>query len=70
MKTKFTFPTWEKLEAMLERDNLEGFCIGCGSEASGIEPDAEGYECDTCGKCLVFGAEQLLILGMIREEGK
>jgi hypothetical protein len=40
-----------------------GFCIKCGAEADGVEPDAEGYECEACGSYHVYGAEQLLILG-------
>ncbi len=32
-----------------------GFCTDCGAEADGVEPDAEGYECESCG------AEDLLI---------
>jgi len=37
-----------------------GFCIACGEDADGCEPDAERYECDSCGKRAVYGAEQLL----------
>jgi hypothetical protein len=37
-----------------------GFCLICGAEASGVEPDAENYECEACGSDQVFGAEQLL----------
>lgn len=39
-----------------------GFCIACGEDAEGCEPDAEGYECEHCGKPKVYGAEQLLLL--------
>lgn len=38
-----------------------GFCLVCGNEASGVEPDAENYECESCGAEQVFGADQLLI---------
>jgi hypothetical protein len=38
-----------------------GFCICCGVEAQGVEPDARKYECDSCGFPGVFGAEELLI---------
>lgn len=37
-----------------------GFCLHCGAEASGVEPDAEGYECEACGEPQVFGAERLM----------
>ena len=38
-----------------------GFCIACGEEADGCEPDARGYECEACGKRKVYGAEELLM---------
>jgi hypothetical protein len=38
-----------------------GFCICCGVEAQGGEPDARRYECESCGFPGVFGAEELLI---------
>lgn len=39
-----------------------GFCIACGADADGCEPDAERYECEECGKHAVYGAEQLLLM--------
>lgn len=41
-----------------------GFCIRCGFEADGVEPDARCYECESCGELAVYGAEELL-LGLI-----
>ncbi len=38
-----------------------GFCIVCGHEAEGVEPDAENYGCESCGADQVFGAEGLFI---------
>lgn len=38
-----------------------GFCTSCGEEAEGVEPDAEDYECASCGEMTMSGAEQLLI---------
>ena len=26
-----------------------GFCLACGEEQEGCEPDARGYECESCG---------------------
>ena len=40
-----------------------GFCTACGEEQGGCEPDAKNYECESCGERMVFGAEQLLIMG-------
>jgi predicted RNA-binding Zn-ribbon protein involved in translation (DUF1610 family) len=49
------------IEAVEADDNL-GFCTACGEQATNVEPDAENYECESCGENKVFGAEQLLIL--------
>ena len=37
-----------------------GFCIACGNEADGCEPDAREYKCESCGEMKVYGAEELL----------
>ena len=36
-----------------------GFCMACGAEADGCEPDARKYKCECCGERQVFGAEEL-----------
>lgn len=41
-----------------------GFCLACGADADGVEPDAENYECVECGEYMVFGAEQVLLAGV------
>jgi predicted RNA-binding Zn-ribbon protein involved in translation (DUF1610 family) len=38
-----------------------GFCICCGAEALGVEPDARRYECESCGESSIYGAEELLL---------
>jgi hypothetical protein len=38
-----------------------GFCLACGAEAEGCEPDAEQYKCESCGAAAVYGAEEILI---------
>ncbi len=38
-----------------------GFCITCGEDTSGVEPDAREYKCEVCGSNSVFGAEEILI---------
>lgn len=58
--------TTPRIVAAIERaahstDN-PGFCIACGTDADGVEPDAEDYECEACEAEAVFGAEQLLIM--------
>lgn len=39
-----------------------GFCLECGADAYGCEPDARNYECDECGERQVFGASEVLIM--------
>ena len=39
-----------------------GFCVACGAEAHGVEPDARRYVCVICGESSVYGAEELLIM--------
>lgn len=38
-----------------------GFCLACGHEVEGVEPDAQEYECEACGECEVYGAEEIHI---------
>ena len=39
-----------------------GVCLKCGEEQYGVEPDAEGYQCEACGAMEVAGAEQIILL--------
>lgn len=39
-----------------------GFCIACGNEQGGCEPDARNYECEACGSYAVYGCEELLLM--------
>jgi hypothetical protein len=38
-----------------------GFCLACGNEQEGCEPDAREYECEACGEPQVYGADELLL---------
>ena len=38
-----------------------GFCIACGQEVDGVEPDARNYLCESCGDFTVYGAEELFL---------
>jgi hypothetical protein len=44
---------------MTSLDN-PGFCLACGNEQEGCEPDARRYECEACGERQVYGAEELM----------
>ncbi len=48
----------------VQADDGTGFCLACGEQSSGCEPDARNYECDSCGQKQVFGAEELLLMGI------
>jgi len=47
--------------SMTSLDN-PGFCVVCGGEVDGVEPDACRYECELCGEPGVYGAEQLAMI--------
>ena len=46
-----------------EMDDYTGFCLACGDDAYGVEPDARRYECESCGAMAVYGAEEVLMMG-------
>lgn len=46
---------------MTSLDN-PGFCLACGAEAEGVEPDARRYKCEVCSARQVYGADELLIM--------
>jgi len=49
-----------------EMDNESvGFCIACGEQAYGCEPDARGYACESCEKNKVYGLAELLLAGRV-----
>jgi len=47
--------------AMTSLEN-PGFCIACGDDAYGCEPDAREYICESCGAPAVYGAEELMMM--------
>ncbi len=49
----------------IARDDSTGFCLECGAEADGVEPDAEFYTCEVCGVMAVARAEQILLLDLV-----
>jgi hypothetical protein len=57
--------TAERVIEAVEREftslDNTGFCLACGGEADGCEPDAQGYECESCGEPAVYGAQEILI---------
>ena len=48
-------------------NDYDGVCLACGEwSCGGVEPDAEAYECESCGAFEVVGAEQAMVMGEIR----
>jgi predicted RNA-binding Zn-ribbon protein involved in translation (DUF1610 family) len=56
-------------EELAELDTA-GFCVACGAEVLGVEPDARRYECEACGEDMVYGLEELLLMGLVRVIGE
>jgi len=48
-------------EAQISLDN-PGFCLACGEDADGCEPDARKYHCESCEADMVYGAEEILFM--------
>ena len=55
--------TLEQIEDAMHSSG--GFCVACGEEAFGVEPDARKYECESCGEHTVYGAEELVMMGLV-----
>lgn len=52
----------ERVMEAVQFDELVGFCLACGHEQDGCEPDARRYTCEECGEKRVYGAEEILIM--------
>ena len=56
----------ERVIEALENDELAGFCINCGEEYEELlEGDAREVECTACGEPKVYGAQEILIMGLL-----
>ena len=60
---------YEVIEQAIESGEYYGYCLACGSEHEGIEPDARQYHCSQCSAYRVYGAEEILIMDMVTMEG-
>ena len=56
----------QEMSRIQSNNDGEDFCLACGEEASGCEPDARQYECELCGARKVYGIEELLMMGLIQ----
>ena len=57
--------TFERVEAAVIEQMFgmghPGFCLECGADHDGCEPDAHGYECYECGEMAVSGAAEVMM---------
>ena len=53
----------EAVESHMRSLDNPGFCLLCGEDADGCEPDARKYECEACGERGVYGADEVLLMG-------
>lgn len=52
----------EAVERQMNSLDNPGFCMACGDEQDGCEPDARRYKCESCGERQVYGASELLLM--------
>lgn len=57
-------PAWSDVAASIESGDSIGYCVKCGAEHYGIEPDADKSPCEECEKPAVYGAENILLMGL------
>ena len=53
--------TEDDIMTAVAEDNCIGFCLTCGAEALGVEPDHCKMRCTDCGNFTVYGADDILI---------
>jgi hypothetical protein len=53
--------TIERVQEAAESADYIGFCMACGAEHEGVEPDARKCGCGVCGEKAVYGSEEILI---------
>jgi Zn finger protein HypA/HybF involved in hydrogenase expression len=57
-------PTIEEFEEA--RESNQGYCLTCKAWTHDYaEPDARKYKCEECGKNTVYGAEEVLMMGLV-----
>ncbi len=67
MPSRKVFNISESEYHRLRDDECGGICLACGEiQDDSVEPDAENYHCDSCGKDELYGIEQALIIGRIQ----
>lgn len=52
-------------EKDLWSEDTVGWCLNCGCEVDGVEPDARKYTCETCNLPKVYGLGELAMMGLV-----
>jgi Zn finger protein HypA/HybF involved in hydrogenase expression len=61
------YPTIEEIQEVIVSGSYEGWCVNCGEWThDSCEPDACKYECPACEQPTCYGAEELVIQGMVK----
>jgi len=58
-------PSFAAVQSVIEGDGMQGFCLACGVQNGPVEPDARRYTCESCDAPKVYGAEELLLMGLV-----
>ena len=59
-------PTLKEVEEVIMSGSYEGWCTYCEDWThDSCEPDARRYECPQCGNRTCYGAEELVIMGLV-----
>ncbi|SEN67359.1 hypothetical protein SAMN05216227_102028 [Pseudorhodobacter antarcticus] len=53
----------DEVLSVVEADENLGYCLSCGGDAHGCEPDMRKGHCEHCGDLEVYGAQELLLMG-------
>lgn len=56
----------EEMEQIMFGMDSPGWCLTCGEEVDGVEPDASKYHCEVCDKKTIYGLEELLMMGILQ----
>lgn len=57
------------MQEIEEADEFQqGFCLACGEIRDCCEPDARKYPCEACGKKLVYGAQEIALMGLVKDD--
>lgn len=50
----------------IDYDGTTGFCLACGAEQCGCEPDMRAGTCEACNAPKVYGLEELAAMGLVK----